>query len=144
MSEDRVTREKWPVLYWANRFALAGAGAGLVVWIAFLVYQAERPLSPVTRSMVNGIEGAAFLLGAASGLIFIVTGYVRLYKVHGLPGRAPRAPAGAKPTRRLAGIMVGIVVLVSATLVGWVHWGIGTALVFVVVIGGLYLVERWR
>jgi hypothetical protein len=143
MSEDRVTREKWPILFWANRLSLAGAGAGLVVWIALLVYQAEHPLSAASQSTVNGIEGAAFLLGALSGLLFIVTGYVRLYKVHRLPGRGPRE-MGAKPTRRLAGIIVGIVVLVPAILAGWVHWDIGTALVFVVVVGGLYLVQRWR
>ncbi|HEY4888456.1 MAG TPA: hypothetical protein VIJ58_07730 [Candidatus Dormibacteraeota bacterium] len=142
LSEDHVTRAQWPILFWANRVTLVGLLAGFLIWIGLLVYAATSPPSAETQSTVNGFAGLSFLLGALSGLIFIVTGYVRLYMVHRLPGRVPTTRASRTVGR--AGMILAIVLLTTALLAGWVHWSITTAVVFVVVGGGLLLVQRWR
>jgi len=74
LSEDRVTRQKWPILFWANRAALVGAATGLGLWIALLAYQTASPLTEGSQSSINVFGFVAFLLGVLSGLSFIVTG----------------------------------------------------------------------
>jgi hypothetical protein len=143
LSEDAVTRQKWPILFWANRVALVGTGMGFGVWIGFAAYQTASPISEDSQSTANLLAFVAFLLGVLSGLAFIFTGYVRLYMVHRLPDRAARATE-ARPMRRLVRIIAGTIVVVLAVLAGWIHWNVETAVVFVVVVGGLFLVQRWH
>ena len=140
VSDDRVARKKWPVLFWLNRVAFWALIALVCVWVALLVL---GRFVPDENGTINGAAGAAFLLGAASGLVFVVSGYVRLYKVHGIPGRAPRKRP-ARPSSRLVGVVVGVVILSTAILRGSVTLGLETAIVVVVVVGLLYLAQRLR
>jgi len=143
LSNDRVARDKWPVLFWANRLALVGAAASLAATIVLLIYESARPPAGSDRASLDGLVGAAYVITALLGVVFIVTGYLRLFMVHRLPSRelTPR------PVRRPVGLaprLAGALVFFAAIAAGWVHWGIGTAVLLVVVFAVVYLAQRWR
>ncbi len=143
LTDDRVARNRWPVLFWANRLALIGAAACLAATVALLVYESARPLVVSDRSTVDGMIGAAYALTALLGVAFIATGFLRLFMVHRLPDHVPKP----RPVRRQVGLMprlAGAVVFLAAVAAGWVHSGIGTAVLFVVVFAVVYLAQRWR
>ena len=142
LSDDHVARQRWPVLFWANRAALGGAGVCLVGCVSLIAYQAASHPPAETQTVLNGVEGAVYVLTAVFGVAFVVTGYIRLLKVHRLSGR-PRRTREITPRRRFAGIIGSLVVLVPAILAGWVHLEIGTLALFAVVFGIVYLAMRW-
>jgi hypothetical protein len=143
LSDDRVVRERWPVLYWANRLTLIGAALSLIATVALLIYDSTGERSASDRAFLNEMIGAAYVSTALLGVGFMVTGYLRLFMVHRLPGHLSRP----RPVGRRVGLMqrlAGGVALFISVAAGWVHWGIGTALLFVVVFAVVYLPSRWR
>jgi uncharacterized membrane protein HdeD (DUF308 family) len=143
LTDDRVARNKWPVLFWANRLTLIGAAAGLAATVVLFVYESAWPLAVSDRSTLDGIAGAAYVLTALLGMGFMATGFLRLFMVHRLPGHVPKP----RPMRRQLGLMprlAGAVVFLAAIATGWVHWGVGTAALFVGIFAVVYFAQRWR
>jgi hypothetical protein len=143
LTDDRVARNRWPVLFWANRLALIGAAACLAGTVVLFVYESARPLAVSDRSTLDGMIGAAYVLTALLGVAFLATGFLRLFMVHRLPDHVPKL----RPARRKVGLMprlAGAVVFLAAVAAGWVHWSIGTAVLLVVVFAVVYLAQRWR
>ena len=143
LSNDRLAERRWPVLFWANRVALVAAAACLATTIALLILESVNAPASSDRSRIDGLIGAAYVLTAVFGVGFMLTGYLRLFMVHRTPGHEiqPRPPRrGISLFQRLAGGAV----LLSAIAAGWVHWGIGTAILFLVVFAVVYLPVLWR
>jgi hypothetical protein len=142
VSDNRLTRKKWPLLYWINWVSLGACVASLAGFVVTIAYQSSSRLSPEALSNSNGIAGLAVLGFGSFGILFLVTGYIRLFKAHRLPGRVSRTrPARSTPLLARA---LGGLVFVSAVLAGWVHWDVETAIVFAVVGVVIYLAVRWR
>lgn len=142
-SDDADVRRQWPVLFWANRVALACAAAGFLIWIVSAGWIATHPPVEAIGSSVRLIPGFAFLTGAVFALAFILTGYVRLLKVHRTPGRVI-APSQRLPARRLTGVLIGAIVLGTGVAAGLLHFDVRTVVVVLIVVAGLLLAERWR
>lgn len=137
-SNDRLVRKRWPVLFWANIGTLIAAAACLATVIALLVYETTGLLQISDRSALDRMIGAAYVLTAVFGVAFMLTGYLRLFMVHLAPSHAPQSRAVRRqfsPFQRLA----GAVVLLGALSAGWLHWGWGTAILFLVVFAVVYL-----
>ena len=142
-SNDRLVQERWPVLFWVNRGALIAAAVCLASVIALLVYEATQPLPLSAHSELDGLIGVAYVLTGALGLGFMLTGYLRLFLVHRVPGHASQSRpvrGRSSPIQRLAGLLV----FTTAVAAGWVHWGLGTVMLFLVVFAVVYLPILWR
>ena len=136
-------RDRWPVLFWADRLALFGAAVCLATTIALLAYESATPSEASTRATLDGIAGTAYVLTALLGVAFMATGYLRLFLVHGVPDHKP----WPRPPRAEIGLfqrVAGAVVLFGAVAAGWIHWGIGTAILLLVVLVVVYLPVLWR
>jgi hypothetical protein len=143
-SNDRLVRERWPLLFWANRSTLIGAAASLLAVIALRVFEAILPLRASDRSEVDGFVGPAYVLTAVLGLGFMLTGYLRLFMVHRIPGHVPQSKRVARPIGSLVLRLTGATVLFAAVATGWLHWGLGSVILFLVVFAVVYLPLLWR
>jgi len=143
-SNDGLVRERWPLLFWANRGTLIGAAACLLGVIALLVFKAILPLRASDRSEVDGFIGAAYVLTAVLGVSFMLTGYLRLFMVHRVPGHVPQSKSAARPFGSLVLRLAGATVLFAAVAGGWLHWGWGSVILFLVVFAVVYLPLLWR
>jgi len=143
-SNDRLVRERWPLLFWANRGTLIGAAACLVGVIVLLVFEAIQPLRGSDRSEIDGFIGAAYVLTAVLGVGFMLTGYLRLFMVHRVPGHVPQSKNTARQIGSLVPRLAGATVLFAAVAAGWLHWGWGSIILFLVVFAVVYLPLLWR
>ena len=143
-SNDRLVRERWPLLFWANRGTLVGAAACLCGVIALRVFEAILPLRAFDRSEVDGFIGAAYVLTAVLGVGFMLTGYLRLFMVHRVPGHVPQSKTTARPIGSLVPRLAGATVLFAAVAAGWLHWEWGYVVLFLVVFAVVYLPLLWR
>ncbi len=143
LSGDRLARDRWPALFWANRLTLIGAAVCLTTTIALLVYESGRAVEAPERVTLDGIVGAAYVLTALLGIAFMVTGYLRLFLVHRVPDHAPW-PRRPRPRIGVFQRLAGAVVFFGAVAAGWIHWGVGTAILLLVVFAVVYLPVLWR
>jgi len=143
LSGDRLARDRWPVLFLANRLTLIGAAVSLATTVGLLVYESARPIDATTRSTMDGIVGGTYVLTALFGVAFMVTGYLRLLLVHRAPDHVPW-PRPPRPRIGVVQRLAGAVVFFGAVAAGWIHWGIGTAILLLVVFAVVYLPVLWR
>lgn len=130
-------------MFWANRLTLIGTAVCLVTTVALLVYESARPIDAATRATMDGIAGGAYVLTALLGISFMVTGYLRLFLVHRVPDHVP-GPRPPRPRIRVFQRLAGAVVFFGAIAAGWIHWGIGTAMLLLAVFVIVYLPVLWR
>jgi len=112
--------------------------------IALLVFEAIRPLRASDRSEVDGFIGAAYVATAVLGVGFMLTGYLRLFMVHSVPGHVPQSKSTARPIGSLVLRLAGATVLFAAVAAGWIPWGWGSVILFLVVFAVVYLPVLWR
>ena len=130
-------------MFWANRLTLIGTAVCLATTVALLVYESARPLDLATRATMDGIAGGAYVLTALLGIAFMVTGYLRLFLVHRIPDHVPW-PRPPRPRIWVFQRLAGAVVFFGAIAAGWIHWGIGTAILLLAVFAIVYLPVLWR
>ena len=141
-SDNVAARKRWPLLFWSNWILLVLAAVFFAIWIGGAFYQGQQSGSGSNDSPVALIPGTAFVLGSVFALAFVVTGYVRLFRVHRLPEHRIRSPGN--PVRRRAARVLGLIVVAGGVVASWLHWNVQTAVAILLVVPVLYFVQRWR